>query len=81
MNLRYKPQVARQLKKLPLNEQKKILRKFELIKKEPYSGKKLQGEFRGLMSIRAWPYRIVYEIKRNTVVVYKVKHRQSSYKK
>lgn len=72
----YKPQVYKQLKKLPSREQTKIIRKFELLMNNPRSGKNLQGKLRGLKSLRAWPYRIIYSLESGKIVVYSVCRRQ-----
>lgn len=80
MKLEYKPQVLKQLKKLPLSEQRKIIKKLELLRGEPRVGKPLKGELEGLLSIRAWPYRIIYQITKSSVIIYSVAHRQSAYK-
>lgn len=54
---------------------------FEL-SKNPYLGKQLEGEFFGFYSLRVWPYRIVYEIIKNQLIIYvvQIKHRQGAYK-
>lgn len=66
---------------LAKRDQKKIIRKLKSLKKEPYLGKKLIGELKGLRSLPAWPYRIIYEIYQDkTVVVHKILHRQRAYK-
>lgn len=80
MNLKYKPQVVKQFKKFPKMEVKKIIRKLELLLTEPLTGKQLKGELDGLISLRAWPYRIIYEVKPNSVVIYSIAHRQGVYK-
>lgn len=80
MNLEYKPNVVKQLKKLPHSEKKKVIRKLELLTTDPQAGKSLKGEFEGLYSLRAWPYRIIYEITKTTIIVYSVGHRQGVYK-
>lgn len=80
MKLEYKPVVIKQLKKLPPVEKKKVIRKLELLSKDPQTGKVLKGELEGLYSLRAWPYRIIYEIKHDSIIVYSVAHRRSVYK-
>ena len=80
MKLFYKPTAVKQLKKLPLKEQRKVLKKIVLIFEDPYSGKQLKGELADLRSIRAWPYRIIYELGSNSVIIYSIAHRQSAYK-
>lgn len=80
MKLEYKPRAVKQLKKLPKTEVKKIIKKLELLAKEPTAGKILKGELEGLRSLRAWPYRIIYEVKKTSLIIYSVAHRQGAYK-
>ena len=69
--------------KLPKVEKRKILKKLKSIQLNPLSGKPLKGELKSSYSIRAWPYRIIYEfiINDKTIVVHKIQHRQGAYKK
>lgn len=48
----------------------------------PFIGKKLQGRLRGYYSLRAWPYRIVYEIRQKELIVLVVRlgHRRDVYR-
>lgn len=81
MVLKYKPQAVKDIKKLSIPEKRKVIRKLQALAKDERSGKPLKGEFEGLWSIRAWPFRIIYEIRKKDIVVYTVKHRQSAYRK
>lgn len=49
---------------------------------DPFIGKKLEGRFEGAYSYRVWPYRIIYRVYKNLliVVVVHVGHRQGVYK-
>lgn len=68
--------------KIPKTEQRKINKKLILLQSEPYSGKPLQGELIGFYSIRAWPYRIVYEFQKpNLIIIHYIRHRQGAYKR
>lgn len=80
MQIEYKPQVIKQLKKLPVSEKKKVIRKLELLAMDPLTDRSLKGELGGLYSLRAWPYRIIYEIKKDEIIIYSVAHRQGVYK-
>ncbi|KKP47671.1 MAG: Addiction module toxin, RelE/StbE [Candidatus Woesebacteria bacterium GW2011_GWA1_33_30] len=68
--------------KLPKVEKKKVLKKLRAIEKSPLLGKPLTGELKSFYSVRAWPYRIIYEFdkKRNIIIVHKIQHRQGAYK-
>ena len=47
----------------------------------PDLGKKLEGELRDFYSLRVWPYRIIYQIIKNELIVFvvQIKHRQGVY--
>jgi len=77
----YEKQTIRQLKKIPKIEVKKINSKIEKLALNPKTGKSLKGEFSGLYSLRAWPYRIIYEITTTSIIIYSIAHRQEFYKK
>lgn len=68
--------------KLPKSEQVKVRKKLVLLEQSPHYGKKLTGELEGVRSLRAWPYRIFYEINeaKDRVEVHEIKHRQGAYK-
>jgi len=67
---------------IPKSQQAKVRKKLALLEQNPYAGKKLSGELTGIYTIRAWPYRIFYEVNKteNRVEVHKIKHRQGAYK-
>lgn len=76
-----KKRAVKEFEKLPRIERDKVAKKLKILGVDPYAGKYLQGRYKGLLSLRAWPYRIIYEVKRDSVLIYSVAHRQSSYKK
>jgi mRNA interferase RelE/StbE len=79
--LKIKPSARKELKKLPQNDYCRILAAFDLIAKDPFLGKKLEGEHKGRRSFRVWPYRIIYAILEEEllVLVISVGHRQGVY--
>jgi mRNA interferase RelE/StbE len=81
MNIQYRPTAVKQIKKLQKKDQKKILRIIEELSADPFAGKKLKGEFAGLYSLRAWPYRIIYSVdERHSILILSASHRQGVYK-
>ena len=70
----------KQLSKLPKSEAKKVDRKLHQLKQDSFTAKKLEGKLKEKYSIRAWPYRIVYFIENQTIVISAIEHRQSVYK-
>ena len=72
----------KQYEHLPKSQQKKILKKLKALETNASAGKKLTGELDGIYSLRAWPYRILYEIdeKSKKIEIHKIAHRQGAYK-
>ncbi len=70
----------KQLEKIPKSEQKKIVRKIEILLEAPLQGKQLKGDLHQFRSLRAWPYRIIYTLDHDVIVVHQIAHRQGVYK-
>lgn len=72
---------TKQYRRLPKSVQTKAKKKLLLLATNPYAGKKLSGELAGIYSLRAWPYRILYEVneQEKRVEIHKIKHRQGAY--
>ena len=73
----------KEFSRLPKPEQKKVLKKLKALRNAPFVGKPLTGELTNFFSIKAWPYRIIYEFDRSSknIRVHKIQHRQGAYKK
>ena len=71
----------KRFQKLPRHEAQKVARKLLSLETAPFSGKKLQGKLRDRYSLKSWPYRIIYvvELKRKTVQIETIEHRQGVY--
>lgn len=82
MRVEYSETARKQLKRLPRDKQIKVLQKIEKLKNDPYAGKKLKGEFEGLRSLKAWPYRIIYRYlpQEKLLFINVIQHRQKVYK-
>ena len=72
----------KRLLKLPLKIHQKIISALDIIKEEPISGSKLEGELRRYYKYSVGDYRIVYTFdkKKSIVYVLKIEHRQGVYK-
>lgn len=80
--MQFHREARKQFLKLPKKIQSKILKiTFELAV-DPLMGEKLQGELKGKYKIKIPPYRIIYEIFHDQllILVLKVGHRQNAYK-
>jgi len=80
MKLDLTSRARKQLKKIPKREQKKIIHKLESLSQDSHSGKALEREYKGMYSLRAWPYRIIYLLKKDKVIVVSIAPRQGIYK-
>ncbi|MBU1137241.1 type II toxin-antitoxin system RelE/ParE family toxin, partial [Patescibacteria group bacterium] len=58
--LRIRPKALKELKRIRnQRERNRISQAFLEIRKNPFIGKKLSGEFKGSYSLRVWSYRII----------------------
>lgn len=82
MQLALSRKALREYERISKQERVKIKKKLISLENNPLSGKKLGGKLVGYFSIKAWPYRILYEInkKKNIIEVHKISHRQDAYK-
>ena len=79
--IEYSPKASKNLEKIPRKHQDRILRAVDNLSTDPFLGKKLEGHYTGLYSLRVWPYRIIYAIEKKKLIIYVVTigHRQSIY--
>lgn len=72
----------KELQRLGKKEQKRIQRAIDYLAVDPLTGKKMKGEYEGQYTLRVWPYRIIYKIKKKTVTVFvlAIGHRQGIYR-
>jgi len=79
--IKLKKRAEKGLKKIPIRDQQRILIALASLEENPFTGKKLDGKLLGVCSCRVWPYRILYRIFNNLllVVVIDIDHRQGVY--
>ncbi len=76
----FSPNAEKDFRKLNIINQKKVYKKVKTLKSAPLAGKLLSGKLKGIRSLRAWPYRIIYEIGKEQVNILQIIHRQAAYK-
>ena len=76
-----KPKIRKKLQNIQEKDRKRIVNVFDAIVADPFSGKQLHGERIGQYSVRVWPYRIIYRIDKNKllVIIIQFGHRQGVY--
>jgi mRNA interferase RelE/StbE len=80
--IRIEKHCLRELKKIDPSVVKKAFDLIEsVIAKDPYSGKALKGRYRELFSYRFSNYRIIYEIRKQqlVVVILRIRNRKNVY--
>lgn len=75
--------VQKQLELAPDRVKPRIEAKLRAIQADPFHGKKLGGQLKGIYSVRVVPFRILYEIRKNelVVLVLKIGDRKDVYKR
>lgn len=77
--IRFTPRFLKEIKALDREVQVRILQGVHILNTNPYAGKPLRGEWKGVYSLRIGDYRILYQIRRNTVFLLVVGHRKRVY--
>lgn len=79
--LRYHPQAARLIARLPPEVKKVIRSSIDRLCKDPYGGTELIGEFSAYRSLKPGRYRIIYRLNEGEsfVEIYHVGHRRDVY--
>lgn len=82
MNLVYKDEAIKALRKLGPAEKTKAKKKITALLIDPLIGKPLQGTLQGIRSIKAWPIRILYTFRHDTqtIIIRTVGYRGDIYK-
>jgi mRNA interferase RelE/StbE len=78
-----KKSALKDLQAVPKPDQKRLLGAIEsALSNDPYQGKALSGEFKGLYRWRGGKFRIVYEIQQEilVVLVLRIGHRKDVYR-
>lgn len=78
--VKYTPLFLKRIKNLDRETQVRILREIKTLEANPYAGKPLRGEFKGIFSLRVGDYRILYQIKGKELLLLVVRHRKHIYK-
>ncbi len=74
--------VEKSLRSLPVKEQTRVVQALERLQDDPLVGKSLKGTLEGIYSIRVWPLRVLYEIRRKeqAVLILFIGHRKDAYR-
>ena len=77
------PQARKDIESLPDNVKSRIANVLlNILAQNPFAGKALKAELKGLYSYRVGDYRIIYSVLRHTLIIQivKVMHRRDAYR-
>jgi mRNA interferase RelE/StbE len=77
--IRFTPCFLKEVKPLDKEVQVRILREINVLITNPYAGKPLHGELKGLYSLRIGDYRVLYQIKGTVISLLVAGHRKRIY--
>ncbi len=76
-----KKSAQKSLERIDQRYRRRILDALAVLQSDPLLGTALKGELEGFHSLRVWPYRIIYTVYKDNLVVFviAIEHRQSVY--
>ena len=79
--VKVRPKAAKSFESIPNKFHKKLLYALSSLEHDPLLGKPLMGRLKGYYSLRVYPYRIIYTILKNEliIIVVDIGHRQGVY--
>jgi len=77
--VRFTPRFLKRIRALDREVQVRVLQEVNVLKTNPYAGKPLRGEWKGVYSLRVGDYRVLYEVKGNVIFLLVVGHRKHVY--
>jgi addiction module RelE/StbE family toxin len=78
--VRFTPRFSKNIKSLEKTVQVQVVREIDILRTNPYAGKPLHGEWKGVFSLRIDDYHVLYQVKGSVVLLLTVRHRKHVYK-
>ena len=81
-SVRIKASAVKALRRVPKEDRKRLVDAIDRLRESPAAGSSLKGEFSGLRRLRVGPYRGIYEVMADELVVLVVRigHRRDVYR-
>ena len=81
-DLSFKPRSVKDLKKLPANQQRRVIERIEGMSEDLAGDVKRLTNFTPEYRLRVGPYRVLFEVEDDSaIVIYRVRHRRDAYRK
>ncbi|MEI6238346.1 MAG: type II toxin-antitoxin system RelE/ParE family toxin [bacterium] len=76
-----RPKAKKEIEEIHGRDKERIIEALFALSLDPFQGKKLKGKYSGQYSFKVWPYRIIYEVIKDELIVFvlKVGYRQGVY--
>ena len=68
-SVRIKASAVKALRRVPKEDRKRLIDAIDRLRESPVAGGALKGEFSGLRRLRVGPYRVIYEVMAEELVV------------
>jgi mRNA interferase RelE/StbE len=78
--IRYTPRFSKGIRTLDRETKIQVLEKVLTLKTDPYAGKPLRGEWKGVYSLKSGSYRVLYQVEGNVIFLLVASHRKHAYK-
>lgn len=80
--IKFEKKAKKELNNIPFKYQKRILSILSILQTNPFIGKKMKGKYNDCYNYKVWPYRIIYKIVKDVllIIIIKIGHRQGIYK-
>ena len=78
--IEFKPQSLKDGKKIPRKELNRIFKKIEALKENILGDVKHLTDTKPEYRLRVGDYRVLFEVERDVVVVYRIRHRKNIYR-
>ena len=81
-SLKIKESAAEEIRALPKNDRERVVAAIDTLRDDPHQGTQLKGSGTGLRRIRVGSYRIIFEVRKDQliVLVLRVGHRKDVYR-
>lgn len=80
-HVQIRKKAKKELDRIPKERKKRILVSLLYLATDPFVGEALKVDFLGFYSLHVPPYRIIYQIYKQQLLVVRIRHRKDAYKK
>lgn len=79
-DIQFKPKAVRDIERLPSRNQARVLARIEEMSDDLKGDVKRLTNFTPEYRLRVGDFRVLFEIERETIVIYRIRHRREAYR-